>query len=223
MLTDRMQRRLLRHHLALFALSGTLVLMMALLIRSEHWPFRLSMATAYVGLMLLGATLLIGPIRVLRGRAAPIASNDLRRDIGIWASIVSLAHVAVGLQVHLNSMLLYFFREVGPDKHLALRYDLFGLANYIGLVATLVVALLLALSNDWSLRRLGARKWKSLQRWNYAGFVFIALHGAIYQVIEKRTLPYPIVFIATLALVGALQWSAFRSRRLQLRDTLPRR
>lgn len=212
MLSYRMQRRLLRHHLALFILCSTLITALMLLIPSEYLPFRLSMATAYTGLLLLAATLLVGPLRILRGRTMPIASNDLRRDIGIWAGIVSVAHVVVGLQVHANSMLLYFFREVGPGKHLALRYDLFGLANYVGLIATMVVLLLLALSNDWSLRRLGAPKWKNLQRWNYAGFGLIALHSVIYQVIETRALPFPIVLGATLALVVALQWSAFRSR-----------
>src|SRR5262249_12457288 len=150
------------HHLTLFVLSSTLVTVMTLLIRSEHFSFRLSMATAYVGLSLLGATLLIGPIRVLRGSTAPVVSNDLRRDVGIWAGIVSLSHVVIGLQVHLDSMVLYFFRQIGPDKHLTLRSDLFGLANYFGLVATLVVALLLSLSNDWSLRHLGAHHWKKL-------------------------------------------------------------
>jgi methionine sulfoxide reductase heme-binding subunit len=217
----RMQRRLFRHHMPLFVLSATLVSVLTLLIRSEQLLFRLSIATAYIGLLLLSATLLVGPVRVLRGRSSPIASNDLRRDIGIWAGIMSLSHVAIGLQVHLGSMLLYFFRQIGPDKLLTVRLDFFGLANYVGLIATLVVALLLSLSNDCSLRRLGAHHWKSLQRWNYLCFVLIALHGAIYQVIEKRKLPYPIVLGATLVVVAVLQWSAFRNR--QLRRAMHRR
>src|SRR5262249_18277318 len=75
---------------------------------SRDVVFRLSLASAYVGLVLLGASLVIGPWRVLRGRANPV-NSDLRRDIGIWAGIVGLAHVVIGLQVHLKGrMSLYF-------------------------------------------------------------------------------------------------------------------
>ena len=41
---------------------------------------RWSMATAYVGLALLGATLALGPLSVLRRRPNPV-STDLRRDV----------------------------------------------------------------------------------------------------------------------------------------------
>jgi sulfoxide reductase heme-binding subunit YedZ len=211
--SGRLRRRILRHHFPLLIASAGLIAAIDVLVQSEHAMFRLSMATAYAGLLLLGATLLIGPIRILRKRSPPICSNDLRRDIGIWCGLVSLLHVIFGLQVHLNSMLLYFVREVGPDKRLVLRTDPFGLANYTGLGATLVIALLLALSNDWSLRRLGARKWKRLQRWNYGGFALVVLHGLLYQVIENRQLPYPMIFGAMVLLVIAVQSAGFRQRR----------
>jgi sulfoxide reductase heme-binding subunit YedZ len=40
------------------------------------------MATAYVSLALLAATLVTGPINLLRRRPNPV-STDLRRDLGI--------------------------------------------------------------------------------------------------------------------------------------------
>jgi DMSO/TMAO reductase YedYZ heme-binding membrane subunit len=49
-----------------------------------------------------------------------------------------------------------------------------------------VFALLLALSNDVSLRRLGVDRWKSLQRWACAGIVLTAAHAIAYQDFEKR-------------------------------------
>ena len=214
-LSTRLLRRLLFHHVALALASVALIAALYVLIRSDQVMFRLSMATAYAGLLLVGITLLIGPIRALRRRPPSIGSNDLRRDIGIWAALVSLVHVIVGLQVHLGSMLLYFMRHAGPDKYLVPRMDPFGLANYLGLAATVVIALLLALSNDWSLRRLGLKQWKRLQRYNYAGFALIALHGVIYQIIEKRILPYPIVFGVMVLLVIAIQFAAVRRRKLQ--------
>jgi len=212
LVSKRMKARVIRHHFPLLIASAALTAAIYALIRSDHAVFRLSMATAYTGLLLVSATLLIGPINALWKRPNPV-SIDLRRDIGIWGGVVSLIHVIAGLQVHMNSMVLYFLREAGPDKRLVLRIDPFGFANYTGLAATLVVALLLALSNDWSLRRLGGRKWKSLQRWNYAGFALTVLHGVAYQLIEKRQLPYPIVFGAMALLVIAIQLAAFRQRR----------
>lgn len=211
--SKRMARRIVGHHFVLLTASAALIAALYLLIRSDNAMVRLSMATAYTGLLLVGTTLAIGPLHVLRKRPVPIGNTDLRRDIGIWGGIVSLLHVIVGLQVHLGSMVLYFLSQVGPDKRLVLRTDAFGFANYTGLVATLVIAMLLALSNDWSLRRLGARKWKSLQRWNYAGFTLIVLHGVVYQVIEKRNLPYPIIFGLMVLLVVAIQLTAFMRRR----------
>lgn len=201
------------HHCALLIASAALIAALYVLIPSEHAMFGLSMATAYTGLLLVGTTLLIGPLNVLRKRPVALYSNDLRRDIGIWGGIVSLLHVIVGLQVHLGSMVLYFVHEVGPDKRLVFRADPFGFANYTGLAGTLVIVLLLALSNDWSLRRLGSRRWKGLQRWNYAGFTLIALHGVVYQIIEKRELPYVVVFGLIVLLVLAIQLRGFQLRR----------
>lgn len=221
-ISERMKRRIVRHHVPLLAGSAALIAALYALIQSDHAPFRLSMATAYTGLLLLGATLLIGPINTLRHRSPRASSNDLRRDVGIWSGVVSLLHVVVGLQVHLNSMLLYFMHEVGPDKRLALRADAFGFANYTGLGATVVIGVLLALSNDWSLRRLGVKKWKSLQRWNYGGFALTVLHGVVYQLIEKRAPPYAVVFGVMVSIVIAIQFAGFRRRRRSMQPDLRR-
>lgn len=170
---------------------------------------RVSMATAYVGLALLAWTLFTGPLNVLRQRRNPV-STDLRRDVGIWAGILSVVHVVVGLQVHMGGNIWkYFF--FGPEPHLRdVRYDPFGLANYTGLVATIVLLLLLGLSNDVSLRRLGRRRWKALQRLNYAVFTLIVAHGAVYQVLEKRRLVFVLVFAATVAAVSLVQAAGVR-------------
>ena len=102
----------------------------------------------------------------------------------------------------------------GPDQphRVPLRHDAFGVANYTGLGATLVLLLLLALSNDLSLRRLGLRRWKALQRWNYAGFALVAAHTAIYQATSKRALPAVVVFALTVIVVGVVQSAGYRRR-----------
>jgi sulfoxide reductase heme-binding subunit YedZ len=176
----------------------------ASLIESDHTPYRWSMATAYVGLAFMAATLLTGPINLLRKQANPM-STDLRRDLGIWACMLGAAHTVVGLQVHMKSMWLYFFNEVSGPKAWSLRSDQFGAANYTGLVGVLLLLFLAALSNDLSLRRFGVSRWKNLQRWNYALFAVVIAHAVLYQLIEKRSLPWPVMLGALVAPILAVQ------------------
>lgn len=182
-------------HIALAGGSSLAVLAIFSGMSSADPFFRLSMATAYVSLALLMATLMIGPLNVVRGRANPV-SISLRRDVGIWGGIAGLTHLVVGLQVHLKgNMRQYFLFPPEWERAFPLRFDTFGLTNWAGLLSGLLLVLLLCLSNDFSLRRLGAVRWKSLQRWNYAMFVLLVLHGVIYQfAIESRRWGWVAVF-----------------------------
>lgn len=211
MLSRRMRRRLARHHFPLALLTAAGLTLTYSLVASKNPVFRWSMATAYVGLALLCGTLLTGPLNVLRRRPNPV-STDLRRDIGIWAGLLAIAHFLIGWQVHMPHRYLYWLREVEGSTALRPRADLFGFANYTGLVAVLIAVLLLALSNDYFLRRLGSRRWKRLQRWNYAFFALVLLHGLAYQVIEKRKLLY--VLALSLLVIASLltQLLGYRER-----------
>jgi sulfoxide reductase heme-binding subunit YedZ len=190
-------------------ISAALTIGIFYAIQAGSTLFRLSMASAYAGLALLSASLVIGPWNVLRHRPNPVSTN-LRRDIGIWAGIIGLAHVVVGLQVHMQGKFwLYFLYPPDQAHFLPLRYDPFGVANFTGLGSTVVLILLLGLSNDLSLRVLGTRRWKTLQRWNYAGFALVVVHGVLYQLIEKRQLLFVGLFSIMGLLVVALQVSGF--------------
>lgn len=203
-------RRRIRRHLVLALTSVGVGAAVYLLVQPAGMIFGLSMATAYAGLLLLAISLLLGPWNVLRTRPNP-ASTDLRRDVGIWAGILSLAHVFFGLQVHMRGRFWTYFVFGAEERFGGLpRFDLFGLANYTGLAATLVLAGLLALSNDRSLRRLGTQRWKGLQRWNYAAFVLVAVHGAAYQWMETRAPHFVGGFGLLVLLVVALQVVGFR-------------
>ena len=207
-----MTRRLLRHHLPLTLATAAALLAVYALVDSKDAMFRWSMATAYVGLAALGASLVTGPLNVLRGRPNPV-STDLRRDIGIWAGLLSLAHFLVGWQVHMKHRYLYWLREVKGTGDLVVRTDLFGFANHTGLIAVIVALLLLALSNDRSLRTLGTARWKRLQRWNYLLFGLVLAHGAAYQVVEKRGLAFVGLFALVSLATLVTQLAAFRARR----------
>ena len=210
-LSQRFRHRLIRHHLPLTVACAIAVPLIAIGVLDGKPAFRWSMATAYVALILLAITLSIGPWYALKLRRAPL-SSDLRRDFGIWTGLISLAHVAIGLQAHMGSMLLYFF--VGTaDGRWTLRVDAFGLTNWVGLGATCVFVLLLALSNDWSLRRLGRKRWKSLQRYVYPSALFVVLHGVVYQVLEQRSSRWVLVFASTVVFVAVVQSLGYRQAR----------
>ncbi len=161
------------------------------------------MGTGYVSIILLAATLLIGPINIYTKRVNPV-STDLRRDVGIWCGLTGLAHVVVGIQVHMGNIWLYFFKAVEGEHSYEFRKDLFGFSNYAGLVAGLLLVILLLLSNDISLKWLGAKRWKNIQRWNYIFFGLVLAHGIMYQIIENRASTIIILFslIMILPLVG---------------------
>lgn len=171
--------------------------------RADDVIFRLSLSLGYVALLLLLFTLLISIWSLLTNKKLLPIQYDVRRDVGIWAGILGILHSLVGLFVHFrdkpNSFLYYFIFPPETKAAFPLRYDLFGLANYTGLFGVLLVALLLAISNDFALRKLGAKKWKNLQRLNYVFFAFVFVHSVIYAAIEKRPLP---MFAFTLLLFG---------------------
>ncbi len=220
LLTTERARKRFRYHLWLafinLVLTALLYGVLSLFYPSpESWIFRWSLATGYVGAGLLGITLSLGAWKILRGRANPV-STDLRRDIGIWCGILSVAHVVIGLNVHLKSWTLYFVTETG-----GLRTDFFGFANYLGLAATLVIVVLLATSNDFSLTVLKSKRWKQVQRWNYVFAVLVALHAFLYIAVEKRIVPFVFIFGAFAIWTLIMQAVGFQKRRQSRMETQP--
>jgi sulfoxide reductase heme-binding subunit YedZ len=216
MISRRLSRRLSRHHLpiGLATLASGYVLYV-----TRSFPdvlTRLSFSSAYPALVLLSATLLIGPLKVLAGDRLAV-SIDFRRDIGIWAGIVGLFHVVVGQCVHLRGRpWLYYIYENWRQKHLLpIRHDLFGLANYTGIFAAFVLLTLLVTSNDAALRKLSTPGWKQLQRWNYACFGLTAIHTLTYQTgIENQSFGFIVIAVLCMLIAVILQFRGFRRRRL---------
>jgi len=204
------------HHVPLAVISANLTFTILVLTPSSSSHFALSIATAYVGLILLAATLAIGPLNLLRGLRNPV-SSDLRRDIGIWAGIMGLLHVLVSLPLPAGNIIFLFLRDTGEGIDLALRTDIIGVANDFGLLATLLAVLLLLLSNDWTLTLFGARRWKSLQRWSYPLLVLVAAHGLGYILQEHRDSKLLGLFIVSILAVLFLQLGGVYIKRRNLR------
>src|ERR1700676_4467886 len=76
---NRLQPRLWRHHLSLLLISSLCIAALYFPRPYKDFLSRASCATAYPALVLLAATLLIGPWKWLRNRPNPV-SSDLRRD-----------------------------------------------------------------------------------------------------------------------------------------------
>jgi methionine sulfoxide reductase heme-binding subunit len=172
----------------------------------SRWLARFTTATGYIALGLLGLTLLLGPANLLLRRRVPISSY-LTRDVGIWAAVVSVIHVAVGLFVHgppaplLQRIRFYFFTPNGSPLT-----NNFGWGNWTGLAATVIVVGLLAISSDAALRKLKARRWKNLQRLNYALFALVLAHAIFYGALLRITSITTILLgiIVSLVFIGQM-------------------
>src|SRR5262249_21469862 len=115
-------------------------------------------------------------------------SSYLRRDVRTWTAVFTVVHVVFGLSLHsggrLPGVLAYLVVDGSP------LVSTFGLGNWTGLGALVLVVLLLVLSTDAVLRRLKARTWKDLQRLNYTAFALVALHVFFYGALLRLTSPY---------------------------------
>jgi sulfoxide reductase heme-binding subunit YedZ len=158
---------------------------------------RFTTATGYVATGLLAVTLLIGPINLFRRKRNPVSSY-LRRDVGAWTACFSIVHVFIGFQVHarLADFLTYFLAPDGSPLT-----NSFGLGNWTGLAATVIVVGLLAISSNFALRKLTAKPWKRLQRLNYALFALVVAHAVFYGALSRATSLFTLLLAMSVVVV----------------------
>lgn len=171
----------------------------------------LTIALGYLALLFLGVGLLIGPWQLYRHRRGRNPVNlDLRRDVGIWTGITGGVHILLGLQLYAGGQWLRYF--LAPDG--TLLANLFGLSNDLGALAGLILAGLLALSNDWSLRRLRGPRWKAAQRATYGLFPLVVGHTLGYQnyAVREHVMGYVVAALLVAVLAGQ-GWGILRHRR----------
>ena len=171
----------------------------------QHGPFirQFTVATGYLALGLLALTLLVGPANLLLGRRTPI-SNYLSRDVGTWAAMGSAVHTIFALQLHgsgrIRDFLAFFVASDGSPL-----LNSFGLGNWTGLAALIIVVGLLAISTDAALRKLKAARWKRLQRLNYALFALVIVHAFFYGALLRMTSPFTLLLAVSVIAVFAGQ------------------
>lgn len=172
----------------------------------------LTIGLGYFSLAALAVTLLIGPWRLLHSQRRTPVNIDLRRDIAIWAGIAGLLHVVFGFQVHMGGNILHYFFLPGSRMP---QINSFGVSNVLGLAATVLLALLLILSNDLSVRLLRGKRWKAIQRLNYPLFALVVLHTWGYQYTIKRPWIMALLSVILAGLVVIGQWRGYRFYRMQ--------
>lgn len=213
-------RSLTRHGIvALVVLASSYMFGLA---RSEwHWLHKWNRAFADVSLGLLVFILVVGAVSRLW---APIRKLlPWRRELGIWVGITSALHVLLILiewvKWDLRSLFFVFHPNLNtwiPDPRT------FGIGNVIGVVALVYVVLLVATSNDFSMKRLGSAGWKFVQQRSYTLFVLTVVHAAAYVYFLMPDRPnfirWPLALVAVL--VPVIQAIAFWHT---VREQSPRR
>jgi sulfoxide reductase heme-binding subunit YedZ len=165
---------------------------------SHAFVSRATVATGYLAIGFLGLTLLIGPANLLLRRRNPVSSY-LRRDVGTWTAIASVVHVILGFRVRGDGRVFGFVDYfVANGKPLTNR---FGLANWTGLAALVIVVGLVAISTNRTVRELKAERWKNLQRLNYTLFGLVVLHAIFYGALLRATSPFTVLLIGTVVAV----------------------
>ncbi|MCC6617176.1 MAG: ferric reductase-like transmembrane domain-containing protein [Anaerolineae bacterium] len=208
----------LRNHiaLALISLAGIASIKIFYVPRGGL-DYVITIGAGYVALLLIGVSLIIGPVWLIVRRKNPV-NVFLRRDVGIWAGITGLLHVGFGLFLNARGNILSNFLRLDADGLPRLLLEGRGLSNYIGLIATILLIVLLLTSNDLMLRRLKGKRWKTVQRLNYALAVLALVHTLIYQQASSREPPFAdLTLMLTLIvliwqLTGMLLYRTWRER-----------
>ena len=118
-----------------------------------------------IAVWLLGTVLCLSPLKTLFPGSKTVSSlNRHRRAVGVTAFIYALLHV------NLN-----FINEGGVQSYLASISEPFFLAGSFGF---LILLLLTATSNDWSVRTLGFALWKWVHRLAYLAALVLLYHQA---------------------------------------------
>lgn len=198
-----------QHHVLLAASSLITFGIVAVLGFGNTLLDDLSLASAYICLLLMAVALSLGPLRVLRSN--PLALNIYwRRDIGIWSGLAGLVHLLVATELSMNQSYMAVYVNLSTrGLSDVMRMDLFSWGSVVGFLVGILVLLLLVLSNNKIMNLLGATWWKRLQRIAYPAFMLTVLHGFAFQALEARSIFLVVTLFAVLIGVLTLQVTGF--------------
>ena len=146
----------------------------------------------------------VGPAKVSRGEQ-PALNILTRRDLGIWVGISGLLHFVLGNVESMNGIYVGAVTAADLPFGAGARMTMFNWGAITGTLLALLLVVLLALSNNASLRRLGPQRWKRWQRLSYLGFVLTIVHGLLFQLLERRSWAWILLLLVMAAGVLVFQ------------------
>ena len=163
---------------------GILAIYLTFLFWNSHYEWdddmRLWRAFGDAGYSLLFVTLIIGPASKIWPRINLLLT--WRREFGIWFAVMASAHgilIANGW-AHWDAA-KFFGYEFVPQLDRIVRLEPgFGLANTLGFVAFLWIAILAFTSSDRAMRWLGASSWKWIHTGSHIVFYLVAIHTSYF-------------------------------------------
>lgn len=206
-------------HLAVATASGLLVFLVWRIHSSWSPDMRLWKAVGGASIILLWASLIIGPAARLWRPLTRFLS--WRRELGVWFALISLLHGFLiwngWARWDISGLLGYQFSS---EAGMYLRAEPgFGLANLIGIVALTLGLALAATSFDRAVAFLGISSWKWVHTLSYAIFYLVVLHVLYFAFIHYTPSPtrmtnYPVnplryYYLAMLASISFVQSAAF--------------
>jgi DMSO/TMAO reductase YedYZ heme-binding membrane subunit len=186
-------------------------------------PEALSMISGYLACLLISLTLLLGPIKQWLARFAPQLLL-LRRDLGIIGGVCALVHVALVLFIFEKGPQLHFLQSDITAKGwlglffldasvygggLSPNFTFTGIANYMGLIAFILLFCLWITSSRYAEKLLGGSSWKRIHMSNFLLFVLVVFHALIYVNSIKGEPHTPGDFLWIAGIVVAIRLIAF--------------
>ena len=206
----------MKRHICVILLAALLVYVF-LTVHSNWAPIhRWNRVFADTSLLLLAVTMLIGPAARLWRAASRLV--QWRRAFGVHALVFGAIHVLLVLDGWLGWELPRLFGLlVHPlrGEYVMVEHG-FGLANVLGMVALAYGVVLVLISNEYAVQRLGGSVWKFIQRGAYVLWMFVVIHTAYFLFMHflhfDRPMPDPNPlrwpFVALVLAVTALRWMA---------------
>jgi methionine sulfoxide reductase heme-binding subunit len=150
-------------------------------------------ATGFATLRLLVITLAITPLRRLSPRLAWLVR--FRRLLGLFAFFYGCLHLLTYLWLYSGFNIATMIDDIAKRRYIM-----------AGMAAWLLMLPLAATSTNWSIRKLGGKRWQALHRLTYLSAIIGVIH---YWWIVKSGVRTPITITLVLAtlLVARLVWT----------------
>ena len=190
-----------------------------------HDEMRLWKAFGDSGYSLLFVTLIIGPVSKIWPRVNFLMT--WRREFGIWFAVMAVIHgVLIADGWAQWDVAKFFGYEFVPQLGRIIRLEPgFGLANTLGFVAFLWIAVLAFTSSDRAMRWLGVSSWKWIHTGSHIVFYLVAIHTSYFlflhytesfhRVVPPQStfvIPFIVMSIAVIVLQISSQIKVVRSK-----------